>query len=499
MNEILITVIHPTARTKPTPAFPEGWREAARTAYERADNPERIQYLLAVHQSRIDDVKGSRRDAGGWSDFTVIQNDMRDCGVDQVRACKDEVRGKLVVILHDDMFPPQGWDTLLLLELEKWAYPGESLAQSLDRDAVVHVSSGVLTADGWHFPERNNELYNPQIFTMARVNRLGYMGWPEYESMFSDDEFSEHARLDGVVIDARHIIIFEHRHPIFGEMIDDVYRAENAIDAYKLGYQIFQRRRAAGFPGLESLNNAASPVAAGRRVFGCCLPGEHFSCAWVLSWTVLFGRMLSSWDVHVRMGYSTSVHVSRMTLAGQMLELSPKPEFVLWLDDDNLLSLDQFNMLVADLEAAEKEDPNIQMVVGWCWMKCESLDSERRVSCGRMSKNGKNHEGIVYESMMAGPHELIEIEWSGFPVVLMRPKAIERAGGPGAFLPYIDPDSPFGFLSEDQAFCRRYRESGGRMLVDRRIKVPHLKLLPAEPRGAGAEGAVMSSVERIVV
>ena len=492
MSDILITVIHPTARTKPTSAFPEGWREAARIAYERADNPEQIQYLLAVHKIRIDDVKGSRRGAGGWSDFTVICNDNRDCGVDQVNACMSEVRGKLVVILHDDMFPPQGWDTLLL---DLFRDQSGALVD-LDRDAAVHVSSGKLTAAGWELPMRNDELFNPQVLTFARAKRLGYFGYPEYESMYSDDEFSEHARRDGVVIDARHIV-FEHRHPIFGGEIDKVYHQENSQDAYRQGCELLRRRRAAGFPSLAQADPGSS-----RRLIGVCLPGQMFSNLWVDSWTKLFGHLITNgWNVVNLFGYSTSVHVSRMSMADYMSKVEPKPDFFLWIDDDNLLSIDQFNLLVAGLEAAEKEDPNVQMVAGWCWMKCEDLDAEKKISCGwtQADREGKTgNVALPYEVMMGEPHELIEIEWTGFPVVLMRPAAIDRAGGPGAFLPYLDPDVPFGFLGEDMAFSRRFREAGGRMLVHRGVKVPHLKLQPAEPRGSGAP-RVSESIENLAV
>ena len=176
MSEYPITIIHPTARVKPSEAFPEGWREAARVWCERAADPSRIQYLLACHESRWDDLltfkfPEGKGDIGNWSklgadgvpQFELVQNTKRDCGVDQVNACLDRVKGKLIVISQDDMFPPQGWDTLLLEAVERQEFEilvgvhglsvarevsaAELLRNGLHGDSVVHVSSASATGE----------------------------------------------------------------------------------------------------------------------------------------------------------------------------------------------------------------------------------------------------------------------------------------------------------------------------------------------------------------
>ena len=52
------------------------------------------------------------------------------------------------------------------------------------------------------------------ILSRAWYENQGFVFFPEYESMFADNDFCETARQAGVVIDARHLM-FPHRHPMF--------------------------------------------------------------------------------------------------------------------------------------------------------------------------------------------------------------------------------------------------------------------------------------------
>ena len=65
--------------------------------------------------------------------------------------------------------------------------------------------------------------------------------------MYADNDFTEHARHDGVVIDARHLV-FEHRHPtVTGAKMDIQYMHENQLHSYQVGEKILKRRRKEGF------------------------------------------------------------------------------------------------------------------------------------------------------------------------------------------------------------------------------------------------------------
>jgi hypothetical protein len=80
------------------------------------------------------------------------------------------------------------------------------------------------------------------ILTRERYRRQGYLFHPEFFSMFSDNWFSRQAFADGVVIDARDRITFQHVHPAFGKAeMDATYARSNDSYHYTTGEGIFRR------------------------------------------------------------------------------------------------------------------------------------------------------------------------------------------------------------------------------------------------------------------
>ena len=69
-------------------------------------------------------------------------------------------------------------------------------------------------------------------------------------------------------------------------------------------------------------------------------------------------------------GYTSNVYATRNMLAGCVIgpEADPKPDYVFWLDDDNLISLDCFNRLMYDLET----HPEVDVVSGWTWIQADA-------------------------------------------------------------------------------------------------------------------------------
>jgi hypothetical protein len=95
-----------------------------------------------------------------------------------------------------------------------------------------------------------------------------------------------------------------------------------------------------------------------------------------------------------------------------------------------------------------------------------------------------NSDGTVItnnEELFRAP--LKPISHSGFPVVLMRTSALEKAGGAAAFTPLIQKDFQWGFAGEDVSFFVAAHKAGLKFAVDRRVKVPHMKLRAADPPG----------------
>jgi hypothetical protein len=129
--------------------------------------------------------------------------------------------GKVLVQVSDDFEPPMGWDELILKELG-----------DLDESKVLAVSDG----------NRKDDLLCMSILTRKRYEEQGYMYHPDFFSMYSDNYFSHRAFADGVVIDARDRLTFNHNHPVFGKgEWDETYVRSNSDENYTKGKAIYDK------------------------------------------------------------------------------------------------------------------------------------------------------------------------------------------------------------------------------------------------------------------
>ena len=144
--------------------------------------------------------------------------------VDAWNACARYSSGQILIQLSDDWDPPMHWDKLVIEALGDTSAP-----------KVLAVSDG----------HRKDDLLCMAILTRARYKQQGYLFHPEFFSMFSDNWFSERAFADGVVIDARSSLVFEHLHPAFGKaQMDETYARSNADYRYRTGEGVLRRLRA---------------------------------------------------------------------------------------------------------------------------------------------------------------------------------------------------------------------------------------------------------------
>jgi len=137
-------------------------------------------------------------------------------------ACCASAYGDILIQLSDDWEPAQGWDDLVADRMPT------------NKPAVLAVSDG----------HRKDDLLCMAILNRARYEQQGsVMFAPCYKSVYSDNEFTARAYRDGVVIDARDTIRFEHQHPIFGHgEIDLTYAESNSPDRYEEGKKLFEKR-----------------------------------------------------------------------------------------------------------------------------------------------------------------------------------------------------------------------------------------------------------------
>ena len=210
-SEPTISLIHAT-RGRSTKAV--GCRE---TWLNSAANPWNVEHIFAVD---ADDKESSEM----AKQFVSVRSEEKSCVAAWNLAAK-KARGELIVQLSDDWAPPLHWD-LRLLELVK--------DRDLAREQVV-----IAVNDG----HRRDDLLCMAILSRARLEAQGDLFFGGYESVFSDNEFSVHAWKDGVVVDARDKLTFEHVHPAFGKApMDKTYERNNSDKRYAAGAALFKER-----------------------------------------------------------------------------------------------------------------------------------------------------------------------------------------------------------------------------------------------------------------
>jgi hypothetical protein len=131
--------------------------------------------------------------------------------------------GKIIIQLSDDWIAPHGWDRMIL----------EAIGDRIDSPAVLAINDG----------HRTDNLLCMAIMTRERwKQQQGAMFHPAFFSMHSDDWFSHCAFRDGIVIDARDRITFEHDHPAFtGGEWDETYKRSNAPERYAMGKAVLDK------------------------------------------------------------------------------------------------------------------------------------------------------------------------------------------------------------------------------------------------------------------
>jgi hypothetical protein len=458
-REILFSLCHTTARE------PEVWSETIQMWKDRADHPELVEHVFVVDDPTWTFLRLKMNPI--FENTTLGHNDKRKCCVDGWNKAAEISHGKFLINVADDLFPPEHWDTLLLRELNNLSGGGKHDGFGThgqhwsEREVVLDVETG---APGW--TAAGSGLLTFCFVTRKYYNRYGYLLYPGYLTVYSDNDFTDQARKDGVVVDARHLK-FEHRHPIYDPNVktDAVYENQSRSEAWEIGRKVYiERSRGRGYHVKKKL--------------AICLPGEHFSSAWVMHWTQLFSQLMPHFDLVPLFCYTSNVYVTRAALANGVVESKPSPDYVLWIDDDNLLTYEQFCLMLKDLE----DNPQIDSLSAWAWIQGDVTTTKPKVSVGMM--DGYNCRALRHEEMMKGNEDLIRVDWTGFPAVLMKYEALVRVGGHKAFQPVPVPDNtsyPYGFYGEDNSFSVNAQKHGVRMYVDRRIRVPHLKLRDAEP------------------
>lgn len=446
-HQPIFSILHTSAR-------PHEWNKVYQSWLDSAHDPDCVEYVLVVDH----DWGFTKLPTLRTQDKVMWQAGPTHNYVSGVNRAAAASTGRVLIVNADDQYPCQDWDLRLLENIP-----------DLDANYIVLPSTG--TPD-----EHVRRIAVMPILSRTRYLANGYVLYPAYESMFSDNDFLAHARKDNVVIEAKHLL-FPHRHPLCGlpgerekawENADHQYKVQNREQAYHVGNSVFEARLAMGFSEQRG-EIAQDPMQRPKLVI--CAPGENFSSEWVTQWTEIIGQLSPLYAIVPLFGWSTNVYVTRECLADAANKMNP--DYVVWIDDDNIVAPGQIHRLISHI-AQGKAD----ITAGWCWLQSEQYTVKDKVSNGRF--DGIRGEINRYNDLFGGPDDLVEVGWSGFPIVAMRGDVLNTIG-PYPFRPIISDEYPWGMSGEDVAFFYHAKQAGLKVCIDRSVKVTHLKRKPDEP------------------
>ena len=141
-----------------------------------------------------------------------------------------QAKGDILIQMSDDWSAVKGWDALI-----------SNAIGPTSEEKVLAISDGF----------RTDKLLCMAILTRKRLEKQGgFMFHPDYQEsdgIYSDNEFTERAYNDGVVIEAKHIQ-FKHENPLFtGGNPDDLIKNHNKPEFYEKGKAIYEKRKAASW------------------------------------------------------------------------------------------------------------------------------------------------------------------------------------------------------------------------------------------------------------
>ena len=208
-----LSLLHAT-RGRPLQA-----RECRQKWLEAAAKPERVEHIFAVDSDDTDSIQQ-------LADLNPRVVERLDGGcVAAWNLAASASTGDVLIQLSDDWSPARHWDEEFVRRLRDIRQPG-----------VLRVSDG----------RRSDDLLCMAICTRSWMAQQGELLHSGYVSLYSDDEFSFRAYQEGVVIDARNIVLMHH-HPNYDSTVptDETYSRQNSEERKKRGFETFVRRNPA--------------------------------------------------------------------------------------------------------------------------------------------------------------------------------------------------------------------------------------------------------------
>jgi hypothetical protein len=190
---------------------------------QTASGDHEIEWILSL--SSRDKLLGDYHQTFIESDAILLELPTKNM-VEATNKAAKVCAGELIILVSDDMFSCEMWDTRMLHKYEMIDGPG-----------LLQVYDGITTKK-ITIPIMNREAYA----------KLGYVYHPDYKSMFADDDLRATAIKHQMYYNASDIYI-EHRHYSVGKAVfDKTYQSENDHRVYIEGERTYFNRAKLNFP-----------------------------------------------------------------------------------------------------------------------------------------------------------------------------------------------------------------------------------------------------------
>ncbi|MCO5947147.1 hypothetical protein [Mucilaginibacter flavidus] len=204
-----ISLIHPS-RNRAQQAC-----ETALLWIDSADNE--VEYILSLDdddESRISYLEL-------FPQQVMFSSNANRSAIDAINNAAKIATSDLLIVISDDFYPFDHWDSLLLAEVGGKA------------DFLMKTQDGIQP-----------ELITLPIMDRAYYNRFGYIYHPDYLHMFCDNELTAVGHILGRVITST--LLFEHKHYSVGKADRDALYIRND-NTWDQGLNLFSERQKINF------------------------------------------------------------------------------------------------------------------------------------------------------------------------------------------------------------------------------------------------------------
>jgi hypothetical protein len=187
-------------------------------------NDDTYEYILScdISDSKIDEYRDLAKKYG--ANITINDN---TCCVDAVNEGGKVANGDIIILVSDDFHCFYGWNIALK------RYYIENTPQ------LYQVWDGIT-----------KDIITIPIMTKEAYKMLGYIYYPEYKSMFADNDLRLEAERLEILVDAT-LLHFPHLHWSNGlAQKDEQYEWQEKSENWKIGSALFEKRKEEMFRNL---------------------------------------------------------------------------------------------------------------------------------------------------------------------------------------------------------------------------------------------------------